>query len=220
MRRCSAPRTSLAHVASWSTTPAACSPHRCSTPPRTAGMRCTSPTCAMCCCARSGWRERLVDAGLPGSVINVTSIEGVRAAPGYAAYAAAKAGVINYTKTAALELATHRDPGQRARPGPDRHRRAAAGVTRRSARRRRAHDSDGPAGTRRRNGRCGSVSRIRHVQLHHRPDDPRRRRNAGRKRLVPQPADRRLPAGARVSQCVQPSAACSSKVRSMRPKRR
>ena len=50
----------------------------------------------------------LVDAGQPGSVINVTSIEGVRAAPGYAAYAAAKAGVINYTKTAALELAPHR----------------------------------------------------------------------------------------------------------------
>lgn len=51
--------------------------------------------------------RRLVAADLPGSVINVTSIEGVRAAPGYAAYAAAKAGVINYTKTAALELATH-----------------------------------------------------------------------------------------------------------------
>ena len=51
--------------------------------------------------------RRLVDAGRPGSVINVTSIEGVRAAPGYAAYAAAKAGVINYTKTAALELALH-----------------------------------------------------------------------------------------------------------------
>jgi 3-oxoacyl-[acyl-carrier protein] reductase len=49
----------------------------------------------------------LVDAGRPGSVINVTSIEGVRAAPGYAAYAAAKAAVINYTKTAALELAPH-----------------------------------------------------------------------------------------------------------------
>ena len=39
--------------------------------------------------------------------MSVTSIEGVRAAPGYAAYAAAKAGVINYTKTAALELAPH-----------------------------------------------------------------------------------------------------------------
>ncbi len=47
----------------------------------------------------------MVDAAVPGSIINVTSIEGVRAAPGYAAYAAAKAGVVNFTKTAALELA-------------------------------------------------------------------------------------------------------------------
>jgi 3-oxoacyl-[acyl-carrier protein] reductase len=50
----------------------------------------------------------MIEAGLSGSIISVTSIEGVRAAPGYAAYAAAKAGVINYTKTAALELAPHR----------------------------------------------------------------------------------------------------------------
>ena len=47
----------------------------------------------------------MVEAGSGGSIMNVTSIEGVRAAPGYAAYAAAKAGVINFTKTAALELA-------------------------------------------------------------------------------------------------------------------
>ena len=49
----------------------------------------------------------MVEHQLPGSIITVTSIEGTRAAPGYAAYAAAKAGVINYTKTAALELAPH-----------------------------------------------------------------------------------------------------------------
>jgi 3-oxoacyl-[acyl-carrier protein] reductase len=49
----------------------------------------------------------MVERGLGGSIMSVTSIEGVRAAPGYAAYAAAKAGVINYTKTAALELAPH-----------------------------------------------------------------------------------------------------------------
>jgi NAD(P)-dependent dehydrogenase (short-subunit alcohol dehydrogenase family) len=49
----------------------------------------------------------MVEAGIGGSITSVTSIEGVRAAPGYAAYAAAKAGVINYTKTAALELAPH-----------------------------------------------------------------------------------------------------------------
>jgi len=49
----------------------------------------------------------MVEAGTGGSIINITSIEGVRAAPGYAAYAAAKVGVINFTKTAALELAPH-----------------------------------------------------------------------------------------------------------------
>ena len=51
--------------------------------------------------------RQMVSMGLSGSIISLTSIEGVRAAPGYAAYAAAKAGVINYTKTAALELAPH-----------------------------------------------------------------------------------------------------------------
>ncbi len=50
----------------------------------------------------------MVERGDGGSIINVTSIEGTRAAPGYAAYAAAKAGVVNLTKTAALELAPHR----------------------------------------------------------------------------------------------------------------
>ncbi|MDA2893680.1 SDR family oxidoreductase [Mycolicibacterium sp. BiH015] len=52
--------------------------------------------------------RRMVDAAQCGSVINITSIEGGRAAPGYAAYAAAKAGVVNYTKTASFELAPHR----------------------------------------------------------------------------------------------------------------
>ncbi|MGX9793030.1 SDR family NAD(P)-dependent oxidoreductase [Mycobacterium sp. MMS18-G62] len=49
----------------------------------------------------------MVSGGVGGSVINVSTIEGVRAAPGFAAYAAAKAGVVNFTKTAALELAPH-----------------------------------------------------------------------------------------------------------------
>ena len=42
-----------------------------------------------------------------GSIINVTSIEGSRAAPGYAVYAACKAGINNLTRTLALELAEH-----------------------------------------------------------------------------------------------------------------
>ncbi|MBH0779629.1 SDR family NAD(P)-dependent oxidoreductase [Nocardia bovistercoris] len=46
-------------------------------------------------------------SGRGGSIVNISTIEGMRAAPGYAAYAAAKAGVVNFTKTAALELAPH-----------------------------------------------------------------------------------------------------------------
>ncbi|MFI1237128.1 SDR family NAD(P)-dependent oxidoreductase [Nocardia salmonicida] len=49
----------------------------------------------------------MVEARRGGSIVNISSIEGMRAAPGYAAYAAAKAGVVNFTKTAALELAPH-----------------------------------------------------------------------------------------------------------------
>jgi NAD(P)-dependent dehydrogenase (short-subunit alcohol dehydrogenase family) len=51
--------------------------------------------------------KAMAAADIGGSIISITSIEGTRAAPGYAAYAAAKAGVINYTKTAALELAPY-----------------------------------------------------------------------------------------------------------------
>jgi NAD(P)-dependent dehydrogenase (short-subunit alcohol dehydrogenase family) len=40
-----------------------------------------------------------------GSIINVVSIEGVRAAPNYSPYAACKAAVINFTCSMALELA-------------------------------------------------------------------------------------------------------------------
>jgi len=50
----------------------------------------------------------MVEQGRGGSIINVVSIEAARAAPLYAAYAAAKAGVVGFTKTMALELAPHR----------------------------------------------------------------------------------------------------------------
>jgi NAD(P)-dependent dehydrogenase (short-subunit alcohol dehydrogenase family) len=42
--------------------------------------------------------------GVRGRVINVASTEGLKACPGYAAYSAAKAGVLNLTKTLAVEL--------------------------------------------------------------------------------------------------------------------
>lgn len=49
----------------------------------------------------------IIRGGRGGSIINITSIEGARAAPGYAVYAACKAGMINFTQTMALELSGH-----------------------------------------------------------------------------------------------------------------
>ncbi|HEY7107209.1 MAG TPA: SDR family oxidoreductase, partial [Acidimicrobiia bacterium] len=39
-----------------------------------------------------------------GSIVNVTSIEGFRAAPMFAVYAACKAGMVSFTQSMALEL--------------------------------------------------------------------------------------------------------------------
>jgi NAD(P)-dependent dehydrogenase (short-subunit alcohol dehydrogenase family) len=55
-------------------------------------------------CTRAAART-MIDCGAGGSIINVTTIEAYRAAPAYAPYAAAKAGVANFTRTLALELA-------------------------------------------------------------------------------------------------------------------
>jgi len=49
----------------------------------------------------------MIEGGRGGSIINVTSIEGSRAAPGYAVYAACKAGVNNLTRSLALEFSEH-----------------------------------------------------------------------------------------------------------------
>jgi NAD(P)-dependent dehydrogenase (short-subunit alcohol dehydrogenase family) len=42
-----------------------------------------------------------------GAIINIASIEASRAAPNFAVYAACKAGMLNFTRTMALELADH-----------------------------------------------------------------------------------------------------------------
>lgn len=42
-----------------------------------------------------------------GSIINVASSEGMRGAPGYAVYAACKAGMISFTRSMALELSAY-----------------------------------------------------------------------------------------------------------------
>jgi NAD(P)-dependent dehydrogenase (short-subunit alcohol dehydrogenase family) len=49
----------------------------------------------------------MIAGGRGGSIINVTSIEASRAAPGYAVYAACKAGINNLTRTLAIEFADH-----------------------------------------------------------------------------------------------------------------
>jgi NAD(P)-dependent dehydrogenase (short-subunit alcohol dehydrogenase family) len=49
----------------------------------------------------------MIDAGRGGSIVNVASIEGMRAAPMFAVYAACKAGMLSFTKTMAVELAEH-----------------------------------------------------------------------------------------------------------------
>ena len=49
----------------------------------------------------------MIGQGKGGSILNVVSIEASRAAPGYAVYAACKAGVVNFTRTMALELSDH-----------------------------------------------------------------------------------------------------------------
>jgi NAD(P)-dependent dehydrogenase (short-subunit alcohol dehydrogenase family) len=50
----------------------------------------------------------MIEGGRGGAIVNVASIEASRAAPGYAVYAACKAGMLNFTRTMALELADHR----------------------------------------------------------------------------------------------------------------
>lgn len=50
----------------------------------------------------------MIEGGRGGNIINVASIEASRAAPGFAVYAACKAGMLNFTRSLALELAEHR----------------------------------------------------------------------------------------------------------------
>ena len=51
--------------------------------------------------------KAMIAGGQGGSIINVASIEALRAAPGYSVYAACKAGMTNFTRSIALELGEH-----------------------------------------------------------------------------------------------------------------
>ena len=50
-----------------------------------------------------------------GRIVNISSVVGLRANPGQANYAAAKAGLIALTKTSAVEVARRGDHDQRGR---------------------------------------------------------------------------------------------------------
>ena len=57
-------------------------------------------------CSRAFARV-MIDLGIPGSIVNIASPAGLRAAPAMATYGAAKAALINVTWTLAVELAPH-----------------------------------------------------------------------------------------------------------------
>ncbi|NOR67184.1 MAG: glucose 1-dehydrogenase [Woeseiaceae bacterium] len=51
--------------------------------------------------------RRMVDAGTPGSIVNISSLLGLRAQPGYSSYCASKGAVIQLTRAMALDLARY-----------------------------------------------------------------------------------------------------------------
>ena len=51
--------------------------------------------------------RKLLAAGRPGSIVNIASIVGLESMPYGAPYAASKAALINFTRTAAVELGPH-----------------------------------------------------------------------------------------------------------------
>lgn len=55
--------------------------------------------------ATSAATPHMIAGGRGGTIINISSIEGSRAAPNYAVYAACKAAMLNFTRSLALELA-------------------------------------------------------------------------------------------------------------------
>ena len=63
----------------------------------------------------------MVAGGRGGSIVNLSSVAGLRASPGRTAYGTSKAAVIALTRQMAVELAEHRHPGQRSCAWADRY---------------------------------------------------------------------------------------------------
>ena len=80
----------------------------------------------------------IIARGVPGSIVCISSVEGMQSAPNHASYGAAKAGLINLVRSMAVELAPHDirvnsvAPGSIATPripaSPERVKRTAEGL--------------------------------------------------------------------------------------------
>ena len=125
---------------------------------------------------------RMRAGGRGGSIVNVSTIEAHRAAPGFAVYSAAKAGVEQFARTLAVEVGPGRHPGQqrgaRCRPHPEHGQAGGPGLGGILVARGRPHrDPDGPYRRPHRRLRLRGVPRLGPVVVRHRPDPPPRRRH-------------------------------------------
>ena len=125
----------------------------------------------------------LRDAGRGGAIVNIASIEASNVAPAHSHYAAAKAGVVMYTKSAARELGRVGHPRQRRLARTDLARGPRRGV---AAGRVGVHrrDTTRPPRPLRRRGRRLPLPGLGRVALDHRHRPRRRRRRAHESRVL------------------------------------
>ena len=137
----------------------------------------------------------MIREGRGGSIVNVSSLEGSRAAPTFAIYAACKAGMQNFTRTFALEVSQHDirvnciAPDHTVTPGNSGNRTGPVDEGRldqedsRGTGRHEPADSAGLRRPHRRVRRRGGLPMLSHGPLHHRRNLARRWRHLGFQRL-------------------------------------